>query len=116
MLHVGVTAIKKIKDIVKKKKPLRRERWAERGKEIGNNRKEGWGADLRELGAWRDGNPNDYDDDDDDDGNDDEYCRQRRQHRKNSGVDGDNGNTHPLRIVRVNETYVRTSLPSYNSR
>lgn len=48
------------------------------GKEIRNKGEEGfrgregggWLAGLRELGAWRDGNPNDYDDDDN--GNDDD--------------------------------------------
>lgn len=42
------------------------------GKEIRNKGEEGWGGlvGLRELGAWRDGDPNDYDDDDDD-GDDD---------------------------------------------
>jgi len=47
---------------------------------------------------------NDDDDDDDDDDNDDD------------DDDNDDGDTRPLRIVCVNETYVRTSLPSYNPR
>lgn len=46
------------------------------GKEIGDKGEEGLDG-LRELGAWRDGNPNDYGDDNDmttvsDDGDDDD--------------------------------------------
>jgi len=47
---------------------LRREqRWAERGRRLGIRARRAGGelAGLRELGPWRDGNPNDYDDDDD---------------------------------------------------
>lgn len=58
---------KNLKTSLRKRKPLRREqRWAERGKEIGDRGEEGGlgGACLRELRARRDENPNDYDDDD----------------------------------------------------
>lgn len=78
------------------------------------------GACLRELGAWRDGNPNDYDDDDDDDDNGnydgDDVDGTGRQVNGVDGVGDGDGATRPLRVVRVNETYVRTSLPSYNPR
>ena len=78
---------------------------------MGIKGEEGWGWPPGIGSMVYGGNPNDYDDDDDttsddDDGDDDDDDEDDDAYGGDDD-DDDVDDTRPLRIVRVNETYVR---------
>lgn len=83
---------KNLKTSLRKKNPCEENNGGQRGEgDLGIKGEEGWGLPPGIGSMVYGGNSNDYDDNDDDAYSDDD----------------DVGDTRPLRIVRVNETYVR---------